>query len=356
MYKKWISHFVMYGITFCIFFIGFNFTIDPYGIFGHNNRFSKIKNHIASDRMTKLYYVKREQPKTILIGTSRVGVINPKTIEKYTHSKAYNLSLDASSIKEQYQYIKFLINQTHITNLIWGIDFFSFNPDNKLPYAFSQQRLEKNFYIQDYRNALVTMDVFFASIATLKDNMSNQKSKVNLNNGQNYFLEHQQNFTIQGEHFLDIKIKEGLQGYKKKKELYGSQNFKNYITIDENFILIQEIVNLCYEKNIDLHIYISPIYIETLQLIKELNLWETYKYFKTNLVNISSFKDFNENFNITSNKENFWDNSHVREEVGDLMMNSIFIASNNYGKLITDDNILDHLNNIEETIKAFDIK
>jgi len=351
MYKKWISYFLIYGIIFCISFVGFNFVINPYGIFAHKNKFSKVKNHIASDRMTKLYYTKRLQPKTILIGTSRVGVINPKTVEKYTHNKAYNLSLDASSIKEQYQYIKFIINTTSVNNLIWGIDFFSFNPDSKLPFSFSQQRLEKDFYLQDYRDALLTMDVLFASIATLKDNIRNKKSKLNLDNGQNYFLEHKVNYKIQGEPFLDRKIEEGLKGYKKTKELYGSEKFKNYNTIDENFILIQEIVNLCHKKDINLHVYISPIYIKTLQLIRELDLWKTYRYFKINLAKATPFWGFNENFNITSNKENFWDNSHVREEVGGLMMNSIFNKNNNYGKLITSDNVLQHLNNLEKTIK-----
>lgn len=353
MYKKWILKFLIYGITFCILFAGFNFSIDPYGVFGQENRLSKTKNHIASDRMTKFYYIKREKPRTILIGTSRIGVINPKYVEKYTKDKVYNLSLDASSIEEQYEYIKFLVNKTNTKNIIWGIDFFSFNPDSKLPFAFSQKRLNEDLYINDYRDSLFTMDALFASFLTLKDNIENKQNKVNFKTGQNLFLEHKQGFKAQGLTFIDKKIEEGLEGYKKTKELYGSKNFKYPVKIDKKFIYIKEIINLCKKKNINLKIYISPIYIKTLNLIYELNLFKTYKYFQSNLAEITSFWDFNQNLQITLNKENFWDNSHVKEGVGNLIIDTIY-KSSIYGNFITYKNVSKHLEKIEKIAKLND--
>jgi len=352
MYKKWILNFLIYGVTFCILFTGFNFLIDPYGVFGHTNRLSKVKNHIASDRMTKFYYIKREKPKTILIGTSRIGVINPKYVEKYTKDKVYNLSLSGSSIEEQYEYIKFLIDKTQVKNIIWGIDFFSFNPDSRLPFSFSKKRLKKDLYMGDYRDSLFTLDAFIASLSTLKDNIRKIPEKVNLKTGQNQFLEHKNGFRTQGILFLDRKIKEGLQGYKKTKELYGSKNFKYPKNIDKKFIYIKEIINLCKKRNINLKVYVSPIYVKTLKLIYELNLFKTYKYFQINLAQITSFWDFNQNLEITSNKANFWDNSHMREKIGNLVIDTIFCKNIRYGKFITPSNVLKHLEKIEKICKS----
>lgn len=351
MYKRWVFNFLFFGLIFAVIFIGFNFLIDPYGIFGHSNFISKIKNHTASYRMSKVYYIKREKPKTILIGTSRIGVINPKIVEKFTHTKVYNLSLPASSIEEQYEYILFNINRIKVTNIIWGIDFFSFNPESRLPTSFSNDRLNKNFYIGDYKDTLFTVDAFLASIKTLKDNLSHKKNRVNLYNGQNYFLEHKINYKIYGSSFIDKKIKEGLKGYKTTKELFGSKLFKKPKSIDKKFVYIKKIVSLCHKSNIKLTIYVSPIYVKTLQLIYSLNLWNTYKHFQIGLAQIHPFWDFSENLKLISDKNNFWDNSHLREKAADKIIEAIFTQNYNYGKLITLTNVQNHLKYLENYIK-----
>jgi len=324
MYKQWVKKYFIFGISFAICFILFNFIIDPYGVFGHNCKVCHVKNHTASRRMTKVYYIKRLKPKTILIGTSRIGVINPKYVEHFTKNRVYNLSLSASSIKEQYEYIKFTINKIKIKNLIWGIDFFSFNPDAKLPYSFSKKRLEKDFFLQDYIDSLLTIDAFLSSLATLKDNYLGKKQKVNFLNGQNYFLPHKACLEKYGISCIDKKIKEGLKGYKKTLELYGSKSFKKPSSIDKNFIYIQKVVKLCKKKKVKLYLYISPIYYKTILLIKKQKLLDTFKYMEYRLFQIYRYKNFIYNTNIILNKNNFWDNSHMREKVGNFIIKNIF--------------------------------
>lgn len=325
MFKHWIHNFFIFSFLIAFVFVGFNYLCDPYGIFGNYWTGNTIRNHTASDRMSKTYYAKRAMPQTVLIGTSRMGTINPKDVESYTKDKVYNLAMSGSSIYEQAMYARFAIETLHVKQLIWGIDFFSFNPESTQHFSFSKERLSENLYLQDYQEALLSLDAFIASIQTLNDSLfTHKKAKVNFELGLDTYAEFKTQLDAQGINFVENKIEKGLQGYASKKTLFNSELFKNPLAIEKNFTYVQEIVLLAQKHDVKIIFYISPTYYEHLNLIYSLGLGHTYDFFKLKLSELTAYWDFNTHNSITTDKNNFWDNSHTREEIGALLMKKMF--------------------------------
>lgn len=298
---------------------------DPYGIFGNDWSGNTIRNHTASDRMSKTYYAKRAMPQTILIGTSRVGILNPKDVENHTKDKVYNMAMSGASIYEQSMYAQFAIETLHVKQIIWGIDFFSFNPEVIQHFSFYKERLTETLYLKDYHEGLLSLDAFIASFQTLSDSLlSQKKAKVDFKIGHDTYAEFKTLLSTQGPSFIDGKIEKGLQGYASKKELFNSELFKNPHSIDANFTLIKDIFLLARQHDVKIIFYISPTYHEHLNLIYTLGLENSYNAFTTKLSELSPYWNFNTNNSITKDKNNFWDNSHMREEIGTLVINKIF--------------------------------
>lgn len=325
MFKHWIRNFFIFSFLITFLFSGFNYICDPYGIFGNDWSGNTIRNHTASDRMSKTYYAKRMMPQTILIGTSRMGILNPKDVENHTKDKVYNMAMSGASIYEQSMYAQFAIETLHVKQIIWGIDFFSFNPEAMQHFSFSKERLTETLYLKDYHEGLLSLDAFFASFQTLSDSLlSQKKAKVDFKIGHDTYAEFKTLLSTQGLSFIDGKIEKGLQGYASKKELFNSELFKNPHSIDANFTLIKDIFLLARQHDVKIIFYISPTYHEHLNLIYALGLENSYNAFTTKLSELSPYWNFNTNNSITKDKNNFWDNSHMREEIGTLVINKIF--------------------------------
>lgn len=325
MFKHWIRNFFIFLFLITFLFSGFNYVCDPYGIFGNDWSGNTIRNHTASDRMSKTYYAKRMMPQTVLIGTSRMGIVNPKDVKHYTKDKVYNLAMGGASVYEQSMYAQFAIETLHVKQIIWGIDFFSFSPELTQHFSFSKERLNENLYLRDYQEALLSLDAFIASFQTLSDSLiTHQAAKANLALGYDTYIESKTQLTKHGLSFIEEKIKKGLQGYASKKEFFNSEVFKTPYSMDKNFSLIQEVLSLAKINNVKIIFYISPTYYEHLNLIYTLGLGKNYDLFTIKLSEISPYWNFNTHNSITLDKNNFWDNNHFREEIGALIINKIF--------------------------------
>ncbi|NEQ87322.1 MAG: hypothetical protein F6K26_47080, partial [Moorea sp. SIO2I5] len=85
-------------------------------------------------------------------------------------------------------------------------------------------------------------------------------------------------------------------------------------------------------------------------------LWPELEKWKSRLVEITAVWDFSGYNSITTEAigegmKNYWDSSHYREEVGDLILNRLFsyqsqTVPEDFGVLITPENVESHLGKI----------
>jgi len=316
----------------------FNYFINPYKVFNHNyfSSYIKTRDHQASHRMTLFYSAVYQNPESLLIGTSRMGILPISEPKKYMPNKLFNMWMPGGTIEEQTHLIKYMIAKFNIKEIVWSLDFHSFNPELANDPNFSYNRVDPNaIYKDDYNLALFGYQTTFNSIKTLKDNLKNfklnhkttskqkiekslktKKQTVTLGNGWDEKVNSISNDEI------DIQTKKQLIHYPEKYLRY--RTFNNPKSIQSNLTKVEEIINICKKKNIKLHVYTSPVSQSFLNLYKEIGLQNTFVAWKKDLSKVTSYTDFCTLNSITKEKYNFLDGSHLKPSLGYLIYARLF--------------------------------
>lgn len=327
-----------------------NYSVNPYNIFSHSYEgdYNFFKPYALSDRMSKFYEAKHLNPATLMMGTSRIGFFSSSYLEPYAPHPIYNLALAGSSIYEQTRYLEYMIEHQKIKMIVWGIDFFPFNPDKKNEDTFQDARLDHYIYLDDYITSLLAYRTFEKSIQTVKINYKNSYDKKL----SRPLFEEAQYFDFNNEPKTRTEIKKNIQDtlneYKSLPGFLKSSHFSNPHSIDPGLFRLKHIVDLCREKKITCIIYTSPVSAEHLNLIYSLGLGNTFDYWKKSLADIQSYYDFCTYNSITNNIMNFRDSSHIIKEDGQLIFAKIFknptvFVPEDFGYTVTAENINQHL-------------
>jgi len=322
--KRWTSLFIALAASLLGVVALFNYTINPYNTFDLKpHAFNHYKKRVLSDRMTKFYEAKHIAPKTLMMGTSRIGLFNSDLLKRYAPSPIYNLALAGSSIQEQYDYLRYMIEHLKLETLVWSLDLFAFNPDKRLNPSFERSRLQTHPYWRDIQLSLLSAKTVEKSFGTLKDSLKDKTAT------DDYALYEKSEYrTMQGGYkdanVIEQKIAMTLNLYANSHEFLRSKRFKNPDALQQGLSYVRKIVALCHRKNITLHLYLSPPYVKHQELYNTLGLTKSYAAWKSGLAALSSYTDFSTHNTITKNKMNFRDSSHVTSAIAPLIFGKIF--------------------------------
>jgi len=356
-YKKWAA---LYSGLIALPFL-FNLLVDPYGYFQvlsipHVNR---EKSEVLSEYATKYYYVNRAKPDVIMLGTSRMLTHDPEDVAKYTGGKAYNLALSGSNMYEQYEYLKYMTENYPVRYVVMGLDFFSFNPENKNKTGFEEDRF-KGFYYRDYVHGLIGIETLKASLLTVKNNAQNACFSIDYDEGYSTWCSRGKAFREAGETVLLREMKSSLKTFSTDKAAYNSEKFKEPGSISGNLSYFKKIVELCRSRGITLKVFISPVYEAQFDLIYAMGLGETYEHWKSEVAKLISFYDFTGRNSITTDKELWWDTSHLKKEGGRLIFALLFDdkktdVPGDFGVYVSSENAQEHINFLHKQIEQKDL-
>lgn len=329
----------------------FNIVIDPYDIFnsyelpGVNQlKTEKFKNL----KLFKAIDITKIKPKTIFLGSSRAGIgLNP-THPAIVNQPAYNLALSGGNIYEAKRYFKHaLANQPELETVVLGIDLFMFNELKVNELDLNEERLEiSNILPQDLLSITLSLDAIYASANTIKSNLNPNAYHLFKENGMHYT-----SYSERHPPQIINRFKKSISEYFKTDGYYKEYHLSNEFLSD-----LQEIVSVCKKLNIDIKIFISPSHATQWEAARAAGLWSIFEEWKREVVEIIPVWDFSGYNSITAepiseDMKNYWDNSHYRKEVGDLVLNRLFhyqeeMVPDDFGVLITPTNVEDHLSQI----------
>ncbi len=328
-FQSWNKFFLISAISFFIVIATFNFIVNPYNIFKHHlfSNFLVIKKHTPSPRMEIFYRTIRDTPTNIIMGTSRIGMLSPSDVTKYLGGSTKNMAMPGANMEEQSQYLLYMIQNRPVKNIVWSLDFCSFNPDLPNDRDFTYDRLDNSIYINnDHKIALISFQTTKNSFKTLLNNIKASDTKKN-----NYIaaLNDEENDYKQFDHYNTLPKKEIDSNTAKQLKSYPTKfllvkTFNQPDTIDPNLKKLQTVIDLCKKKNINIFIYTSPVSKDFLQLYKDLDLENTFKYWKKGLANITAYTDFCNYNDITENSYNFIDGTHIMPKFSTLIFAKIF--------------------------------
>ena len=362
---KWIKIFFGLSLFVVLFVGGVNYIVDPQGF---NNKL--LINKINAKKYSNTSMTTRFKTKilenggfdVIMLGTSRIGVMNPKVLNKYLNSNTFNLEYPGSNTVIQNKLFKYANHFNNIKYLVYGIDFMSFNENRIIKNDFTEfydlENKVDNFEKISNYDLYFNTETFVKSGKLVINNILNkQKSEpiyLSENGMRDYrnFIEDNENGVLK----LDEEINNSIKSYFR----VNNGIYKNYKFSYEYLEYFKDIIEFCNKNNIKVFVYIPPMFSEHFDAINAGGYFDEFELFKKELVKITDFIDFTGHNTISKNKNNYWDSSHLRVETTEVIMAKIFNDKSvevpeDFGVLVTKDNINEHLENLRKQIEEYDL-
>jgi hypothetical protein len=338
----------------------FNFIIDPYGF--NNTIVLDGINKIKEDntRFPFKYKIPRVQKggwDNLMLGTSKIGVMDTKPVDTLLGGRTFNLSLPASTVISQYDVFMYAVKFNKIKNVIYGIDFLSFNKNLKL----NDNYLQFKDILKSYKS-LYNYDIYlnFDTLKTSFKAIRNNRSKIPRMHP--YYsttgVRHYANFIqLSKEPGFDMQ----KRIHKLLQEFFRDWVYAKYIFSREDMYLFGKIVAYCHSHDINLYVYIPPMYVDHFNAIKESGLNDAFKTFKKELVKITDYVDFTGVNAMTKNSNNFWDSTHLRIDMTSVIMKNVIgdkkiKKDKQFGIFVTKKNIKGHLEKQEAQYQKINLK
>ncbi|MCD6322108.1 MAG: hypothetical protein J7L77_03670 [Clostridiales bacterium] len=370
---------------------GFNTVVDPFGMYrlidieDFNANKPAIYNRV---RLLKAYEVRRIKPESIVLGTSRVHLgINPSHegwSALYAHR--YNLAFDGATTKEMYYYLVHANATKTLKHVMLGLDTYHLSaaPGSTRP-DFDPTLLRNEYHglnaprmmAADFK-ILTSIDTFKESLQTLK--VQNDDEAVWLapdgqRIGEVFFRRPYENFMTRGPRYyfdeidkLEVRFKLEWKIPSKPGQTLplGPPPKTDPIT---SLGYIEKIIAFCRSHDIKLAIFLTPSHVHQLELDALTDNWGSIESGKRQIASILT-KDAEEHYDketiplydftlysdITTESlppENsheemsyYWDSSHFKENVGDMVLDRLFgieknesLVMNNFGLKLTPENV-----------------
>ncbi len=348
--------------------VSVNLVVDPFGMYrlvvldGVNAHKPAVQTRV---RLVKAYEVRRLRPRGIILGTSRSHVGLRPSHEGWDPAArpVYNLAFDGATTKEMYHYLLHAHAVQPLRQVVLGLDTYHATPApaNTRP-DFDAQLLDSPavralpILIRADLKVLTSLDTLRESLETVQSQGDGEPEWF-APNGQrlgDVF------FRRPGEHFGQIgprgyfeEIDRLEVGFKRQGQLAANAREPAHTArqpaaaSETSLDYIRRIVAFCRAERIDLRIFIAPEHAHQLEITDAIGEWATLENAKRAVVQVLAedsaqhsdappfpLWDFSGYSSVTtealpepgSRAEMgfYWDSSHFKDVVGDLVLDRLF--------------------------------
>jgi len=346
--KKWVSIWFVGVLLVTIITVFYNYTVDRYSIFKKEYRGISEPNQ----NFLKMDYLIHNNHgfDSFIFGSSRVGKIDPTNIPGGSY---YNLSYSEGVPYEHLQNIKLLIrNKVNIKNILIGLDDFSYQVN---PTLHRYQPLRLPHYETD-SSALGEFSFFFyyltlmPSIIDFKAFMCKYLIKDCIWGG---------DYDLYGTGLpvVPVRIDEYIESntniHNKDKKFLKPTLYRGN-RIRETISDLEKIIILSKRYKFRTIFFINPIHKTTYLGTNFINFLQ----FKKSFVVLSDYYDFSGLNPVTSDNYYYYETSHYRKIVGEMIKDRIFMKGDEglnragFGVYVTKKNIDEHLLTLEQELNV----
>lgn len=333
-----------------------NIVVDPFGIWKlwNNKSVNAFKSEQEThERLYKAIEIINLKPTVIFVGTSRARMgLDPSYYSLIYHEPIYNAAVSSANMNEMLLYFKHALqNQPALKQVIVGIDFYAFNRNllNRVDFPSHQMGKEHITY-KSFIETAASLDALTSTVRTVKNNLGKPAFNFFEPNGKT------SEFMIQNSYgkITDLRDFTSINRF----NINDKESYAIYEISQDRIDDFREIVSICQEKNIDIKVFISPSHVTDMEAIRVAGKWQDFENMKRLLCNIIPIWDFSGYNSITTEsikqeRKYYWDSSHYKKEVGDMILGKINGIETNipsdFGVLITPDNIENHLIAIQKS-------
>lgn len=317
----------------CSPIIFFNTVVDPYGIFFKAFKYIPME---PNKRYMKMRFLLDNPDKfdSFIFGSSRANSITPENIP---NNKYFNMTYSGGMPSQHLEDIQELLqNGVKIKNLLIGIDYSSLleNPgiaeSDLLRKKYPESLIEKILFYKAYLFNIP--DLEFVKLALVKSTIDRStllENGIITNKKHDSIID-----ALPLKHLSNVNL---VTPY----SFYNTPNSE----ISKNIKQIEKIIQIAKTNNINLYIYINPTQSTTF-----INLdFENYLEALKSLSKVTDFYDFSGLNSIAIDNMNFYEASHFRVKVGNLIIAKIFdipnkVIPSDFGHLVNKNNVHNIIN------------
>jgi hypothetical protein len=313
---RYMLLFLLLGVTAAA---GVNRIANPFGIWRSFTVDKSYLKEIKVPRVSMPYRLRREQPSTVIVGSSRT--LDGMPIEYGHRDGVLNASLPGATLDEIAFIIDVAIERSRPTRLIWGVDFYAFD-ENQAGFRDSETRLRLE---GDTRllivEALLSMETFELSRKLLARAIAGQKGLPPERELPVPWSEQDIRASIEdpGKIGLDrrdwVAITASLKTW---TELYSNYRFS-----DRLFALYRSAVAHARQAGIEVILYVPPLNRYELEIIRQTGRWETFQRWKRQLLSVGPYWDFSGYNELSRSDPLFSDPVHFKPVVGHAILRQI---------------------------------
>lgn len=307
--KKWAISTLLLMFFSCLTIILLNYINDPLWVFNHQNITNKTRlGFNERQQKTNLLYFGNKNYNSIMLGNSKTTYINQN---KFIAGKAFNYAASAMTPEEFKGYLDFFkkVTKSNPKYIIIGVDFnYCTNENNKrpeLPAQFYIKETTSQFYKTKH---LISYNSFIYTIRNLNQIFENKNAI--------YFHDNSK---------IKIGFDKGLiKNFVPNLDLIKKETEQKSLDLTYNQKNIEIFRKLKKEnENSQFVIIFLPDLLPYFTINSNKNLYQKCLKDMEDIFdkkNIFNFMELNE---INSNPNNYYEKSHFRSEIGDIIITKI---------------------------------
>ncbi len=348
--KKWMKAWILIVISIFSITISINYLVDPFDIF--HTSILKHSNQL-NERFLKIEFLDKHNKEFngYMFGSSRIGTTYPSTIEQYIpNSKFYNFTVASANLYDYMMHLKYLVKNRYPVDYI----YLQLDIDNMNQYG----KFESIYYKKLHPYVLDESLSWFYIQHLIGVFPLNIKGKIDKNlhfdyaNRSEYFFDTGM-WTKPGK---EKQLIENCQSYVKNEATFHLKHKRDvyYTTAMKSIEALSEIKRICIKNGIKLYLFIAPHN----QNMMDTFVMKDYLNYLKDITSIVDFYDFSGYNSVTTNNCNYYEMSHYRPHVGEMIAARIFNNKSvnipdDFGVYVNKNNIDAHLTKLREEISRY---
>lgn len=295
---KFLKKMAIFVLPF-VLYSGAIVLIDPFNYFKVG---SPVRNDLKEEisfklnyAMWKMFAFRQDPSPDLLLGDSRMMDMDAEAISSLTEGRFYNFAYGGGSLKEAIATIRFADDLTHLESITIGLDLNSYNGSDV------KDRVSEVLGAMDNPFLYITNNnVMISAWKLMTSTVSGQAAQIGQPVGdRDAFWQSQ----------LDVTARVYFSNYR-DPVLYRTQ--------------LQEVAQLCREKEIKLSFIIFPSHKDLMDKIRTYDLEEANRLMRSDLAALGTVYDFAWENESTRSRDNFKDPYHFTPEVMESIIGSVW--------------------------------
>lgn len=347
--KKWLVLFCATVLFLGAAVLGFNWLVDPYGVFSHKTLEWASYEMTLNPRTAKMTYLEEHHQEydSYLLGCSSTSSFPVESLNEYLDASFYNMIMYGADMLDVEEQAVYLLEHYEVKNLVVNVYLDNAKDYNTLPdplrsYTMPAQTTGESsaaflakYLFMDPRHSLDKLTAWY------EDTYLPQSFDV--------FDAETGAYDKSARDAEDIGDMDAyLESYPVFANYPEATNSTNEEAISGTLDALAHIRDLCAEKGVNFLVLCAPVYADYLDYYD----WDQVADFYTRLAEVTPYWDFSYS-SVSFEPRYFYDETHFRNCVGEMALarvfgdDSIYIPED-FGVYVTQDNVQAHLEDMAQ--------